>query len=80
MDRMFSRVNDTVHATICGTLAVAAVQGTLGGLMFWWLGLAAPVLWGLVMGVLAVVPLLGAFVQVSPAKRPTARQAWRDMQ
>ena len=35
MDRVFSRVGDTVHATLYGTLAVAAVQGTLGGLMFW---------------------------------------------
>lgn len=62
MDRVFSRVGDTVHATIYGTLAVAAVQGTLGGLMFWWLGLPAPALWGLVMGALAVVPVLGAFI------------------
>ena len=67
MDRLFSRMGDTVYATIYGTLAVAAVQGTLGGLMFWWLGLPAPVLWGLVMGVLAVVPVLGAFVVWIPA-------------
>ena len=67
MDRVFSRVGDTVHATIYGTLVVAAVQGTLGGLMFWWLGLPAPVLWGLVMGVLAVVPVLGAFIVWIPA-------------
>lgn len=67
MDRLFSRVSDTVHATIYGTLAVAAVQGTLGGLMFWWLGLPAPLLWGLVMGVLAVVPVLGAFIVWIPA-------------
>ena len=67
MDRMFTRVADTVHATIYGTLIVAAVQGTLGGLMFWWLGLPAPVLWGLVMGVLAVVPVLGAFIVWIPA-------------
>ena len=66
-DRLFRRVGDTVHATIYGTLAVAAVQGTLGGLMFWWLGLPAPVLWGLVMGALAVVPVLGAFVVWVPA-------------
>ena len=52
MNKVFSHVGDTIHATIYGTLAVAAVQGTLGGLMFWWLGLPAPVLWGLVMGVL----------------------------
>ncbi|OFW39384.1 MAG: AI-2E family transporter [Acidobacteria bacterium RIFCSPLOWO2_12_FULL_67_14b] len=62
MDRLFVRVVDTVHATIYGTLAVAALQGTLGGLMFWWLGLPAPLLWGIVMGMLAVVPVLGAFV------------------
>jgi predicted PurR-regulated permease PerM len=67
MDRLLSRVGDTVHATIYGTLVVAAVQGTLGGLMFWWLGLPAPLLWGLVMGVLAVVPVLGAFVVWIPA-------------
>ena len=67
MDRLFSRVGDIVHATIYGTLAVAAVQGTLGGLMFWWLGLPAPALWGLVMGALAVVPVLGAFVVWIPA-------------
>lgn len=67
MDRLFSRVGDTVYATIYGTLAVAAVQGTFGGLMFWWLGLPAPLLWGLVMGVLAIVPVLGAFVVWVPA-------------
>jgi len=67
MDRMFTRVSDTIYATIYGTLAVAALQGTLSGLMFWWLGLPAPVLWGLVMGALAVVPVLGAFVVWVPA-------------
>lgn len=67
MDTLFSRVGGTVYATVYGTLAVAAVQGTLGGLMFWWLGLPAPLLWGLVMAVLAVVPVLGAFVVWIPA-------------
>jgi len=66
-ERLFRRVVDTVNATIFGTLAVAAVQGTLGGLMFWFLGLPAPLLWGVVMGLLAVVPVLGAFVVWIPA-------------
>jgi predicted PurR-regulated permease PerM len=61
-DRLFGRVADTVHATIFGTVAVSAVQGTLGGLMFWFLGLPAPLLWGVVMGLLSIVPVLGAFV------------------
>jgi predicted PurR-regulated permease PerM len=62
MSRMFTEVADTVHATVYGTLVVALVQGALGGLMFWWLGLPEPLLWGVVMGLLAVVPVLGAFV------------------
>lgn len=65
--RMFVDVDDTVHATVYGTLIVALVQGTLGGLMFWWLGLPAALLWGVVMGLLAVVPVLGAFIVWIPA-------------
>ena len=67
MDNLLRRLGDTVYATVYGTLTVAAVQGSLGGLMFWWLGLPAPLLWGLVMGALAVVPVLGAFLVWIPA-------------
>jgi predicted PurR-regulated permease PerM len=66
-NKVFTRVADTIHATIFGTLVVAAVQGALGGLMFWWLGLPAPILWGAVMAILAIVPVLGAFVVWVPA-------------
>ena len=66
-DEVFTRVADTIHATVFGTLVVAGVQGTLGGLMFWWLGLPAPLLWGAVMAVLAIIPVLGAFVIWVPA-------------
>jgi len=66
-EKLLLRVSETVHATVYGTLAVAAVQGTLGGLMFWVLGLSTPLLWGLVMGILSIVPLLGAFVVWIPA-------------
>ena len=67
MDRLFTRISDTVHATVYGTLTVSSVQGILGGLMFWWLGLPAALLWGVVMAILAVVPVLGAFIVWIPA-------------
>ena len=35
--------------------------------MFWALGLPTPRLWGLVMGLLSIVPVLGAFVVWIPA-------------
>jgi len=67
MKRIFDGISDTVYATVYGTFAVSIVQGTLGGLMFWWLGLPSPVLWGVVMALLAVVPVLGAFIVWIPA-------------
>jgi len=67
MNHLCGRVGDTIYATIYGTLAVAGVQGLLGGLMFWWLGLPAPLLWGVVMALLAVVPMLGVYVVWIPA-------------
>ena len=63
----FKRVADTIHATIYGSLTVALVQGVLGGLMFLWLGLPVPLLWGMVMAVLATIPNLGTFVIWAPA-------------
>ncbi|MFO0897666.1 MAG: AI-2E family transporter [Pirellulales bacterium] len=65
-DVVFRRVNDTLFATVYGRLAVALMQGMLGGLMFWWLGLSSPLLWGLVMGLLSVLPYLGSFVVWAP--------------
>ncbi|HNV88789.1 MAG TPA: AI-2E family transporter [Methylotenera sp.] len=67
MGRLFNQVGDTIHAIVYGTFAIAVVQGCLGGLMFWWLGLPAPLLWGLVMSLLAVVPMMGTSVIWAPA-------------
>jgi predicted PurR-regulated permease PerM len=66
-DEVFRRVTDTIYATVYGTIAVALVQGFLGGLIFWLLGLPAPLLWGTVMALLAIMPVLGAFVVWLPA-------------
>jgi predicted PurR-regulated permease PerM len=56
-----------IRATIKGSILVAALQGALGGLIFWLLGLHAPVLWGVVMGLLALLPALGAALVWVPA-------------
>jgi predicted PurR-regulated permease PerM len=56
------RVGDTIHATFYGILVCSAVQGVLGGLMFWWLELPSPVLWGVIMGLLSVVPVFGSWI------------------
>jgi predicted PurR-regulated permease PerM len=64
---VLSRVGRTIDASIRGRILIAAVQGILGGLMFWWLGLPAPMLWGSAMALMATIPALGAFVVWVPA-------------
>ena len=66
-DEFMERIRAMTHATIYGTVVVALIQGALGGLMFAILGIPGAVLWGLVMGLLAIVPVLGAFVIWLPA-------------
>jgi predicted PurR-regulated permease PerM len=54
-----SKFTTVIRAMIKGTLAVAVVEGALGGLIFWILGLPAPALWGVVMGLLSLLPAIG---------------------
>ncbi len=57
---LFEKVAEVTKATINGSLVVAVVQGFLGGCIFWFLDVQAPILWGVVMTVLSLVPLVGA--------------------
>jgi predicted PurR-regulated permease PerM len=65
--RSFARITETIRISLYGKVVVAAIQGGLGGLIFWWLGLPAPVFWGFVMALLSVLRVLGAFVIWVPA-------------
>lgn len=49
-----------IRATVKGNIAVAATQGALGGLIFWVLGIQGPVLWGVIMAFLSLLPAIGA--------------------
>ena len=55
-EELLSRFIDAIRATIKGNLAIALVQGALGGIIFLALGLNAPVLWGAVMALLSMFP------------------------
>jgi predicted PurR-regulated permease PerM len=64
---LFGRIQEMIHATIFGGVLVSMVQGFLGGVAFWILGLPSPVLWGSVMALLAFVPVVGPFLVWFPA-------------
>jgi predicted PurR-regulated permease PerM len=59
---LVERIHDTIHATLFGMVAVAALQGFLGALLLWWLELPGVVVWGTIMALLALVPYLGSFI------------------
>ena len=64
---LITRAGEIISASVYGVVVLAVVQGTLGGLMFWWLGLPSPLLWGVVMTLLATIPMLGTFIVWVPA-------------
>ena len=57
---LFSKFTTVIRATVKGNIVVAALQGALGGLIFWFLGIHAPVLWGALMAFLSLLPAVGA--------------------
>jgi len=48
-----------IRATIKGSLIVAILQGTTGGLVFWALGIPGALIWGVAMGVFSLFPAIG---------------------
>jgi predicted PurR-regulated permease PerM len=65
-ERLIEQTRTLVTAGVTSSLIVAAVQGFLGGLTFWALGLSAPVFWGVIMAVCCLLPF-GAWVVWLPA-------------
>lgn len=48
-----------IRATIKGSLIVAIAQGTVGGIVFWAIGMSAPLLWGVAMAFMSLLPAIG---------------------
>lgn len=57
---MFSKFTTVIRATVKGTIVVAVLQGALGGLIFWFLGIRAALLWAALMALLSLLPAVGA--------------------
>ncbi len=65
-DRMMGEAADMIQATIMSSVVVSVVQGILGGVTFWLLGLPSPLVWALVIGVLAFLPVIGPSLVWAP--------------
>ncbi len=62
MDALFGRFAAVVRATVKSNLAIAALQGAFGALIFMLLGIRSPILWGALMAILSLLPLVGAIL------------------
>jgi predicted PurR-regulated permease PerM len=61
-----NKFHSMVRATIKGTIIVGFVQGILGGAMFAIAGVPSFVIWGVVMIVLSMIPVLGSGLVWAP--------------
>ncbi|MGE0098223.1 MAG: AI-2E family transporter [Hydrogenophaga sp.] len=57
---LLQQFGTVLRATVKGNLVVALVQGALGGLAFWVIGINAALLWAVLMAILSLLPAVGA--------------------
>lgn len=66
-ERLVSQFQDMAGAILIGNGVSAIIQGVLGGCVFALFGLQSPILWGVIMGLLAFLPIVGIGVVFLPA-------------
>ncbi len=59
-EQLMKETHDLVIASVGAGLAVAAVQGAIGGITFWAMGLGAPAAWTVAIGICSLIPVVGA--------------------
>ncbi len=66
-DRLVARFVSVTRATLKGTLVIGVIQGGLAGLAFAVVGIDGALFWGTIMGVLSIIPAIGAALVWIPA-------------
>jgi predicted PurR-regulated permease PerM len=66
-ERMLAEARELIFASVTTSLVIAAVQGTICGGAFAIVGLGSPIFWGVVMGFLSLLPVVGAWPVWIPA-------------
>ncbi len=66
-ERLLGLAEELVSASVTATLLIGLIQGLIGGLTFALLGIQGAAVWGLLMGILSFLPLVGATLIWLPA-------------
>lgn len=64
--QLLQKITEVTAATIKGNMVVAAVQGMLGGFIFWVFNVQAALLWGVVMAFASLLPSVGSALIWAP--------------
>ncbi len=65
-DEIIRKFISVSRATIKGNLVLAIIKGTMGGITVWIFGVTSPILWGVIMIILSIIPLVGAWLIMYP--------------
>src|SRR5262245_66604155 len=66
-ERLLHETRELVIASIGAGLVVSVVQGVIGGLAFWLVGIGAPAFWGVLTAFCSLLPVVGAALVWVPA-------------
>ncbi len=66
-EAMLDEAHELIQSSVTTSLAVAALQGLLGGVTFALLGIPGAVFWGVTMAFFALIPLVGTGIVIGPA-------------
>jgi predicted PurR-regulated permease PerM len=64
---LLTRFATVIRATVKGNIVIAVIQGTIGGVAFWALGIEGALLWGVLMTFLSLLPAVGSALVWIPA-------------
>lgn len=64
---ILKNLNDVTYAIVYGVFIIGIIEALLGMLGFALIGTSSPVLWGLIIGFLALIPFIGATIVWVPA-------------
>ena len=60
-EAILARTNQVISASVYGVVTIAMIQGALGGLAFWMLGVPSPILWAIILALICMIPIAGSF-------------------
>ena len=61
-EMFLGKLSEVLLATVKGNVVIALIQGAIGGIVFWFLGINGALLWGVVMALLSLLPIVGATI------------------